>query len=318
MNEDLQIRLYNEGDEAGISGLFSACYGGREFPLQYWKWRFRDAPAGQGVIVLAWDGERMAAHYAVTPVTLWVGGQKCGTGLSGTTMTHSDYRGRRLFPILAEQTYELMHQRGLEMVWGFPNDLSHRGIIKDIRWTDISEVPTFRLHLPSGRLKLRPAEAVDEIEELGSDFDELWAAARERYSVIALRDRATLTWRYRFNPVDIYRFIAARRDGELAGYAVLKQYGDELHITDYLARDLDADLELMHKAIHIALEESRTAVSLWLNCNLPLHRELERLGFVNEERITYFGGRLLGDGLGGAGMYDYRSWYLTMGDSDVY
>lgn len=45
---------------------------------------------------------------------------------------------------------------------------------------------------------------------------------------------------------------------------------------------------------------------------------LERIGFHNGEPITYFGALALQAYLNQTELYDFRQWYLTMGDSDVF
>jgi hypothetical protein len=70
--------------------------------------------------------------------------------------------------------------------------------------------------------------------------------------------------------------------------------------------------------VQIARQASLSAVSLWLNVSHPLHWRLEKVGFRNSEPITYFVGRVLQPALSEAIVLDYRNWYLTMGDSDVY
>jgi len=58
---------------------------------------------------------------------------------------------------------------------------------------------------------------------------------------------------------------------------------------------------------------------MWLNYTLPLHRELEKYGFANKEPITYLGAKLFKSVYKNAGRsFDFRNWYLTMSDSDVF
>ena len=57
---------------------------------------------------------------------------------------------------------------------------------------------------------------------------------------------------------------------------------------------------------------------MWLSVVHPLHRALERLGFRNEGPVTYLGARLLRPLPPGSNLFDFRDWYFTMGDSDVY
>jgi hypothetical protein len=314
----VDIRPYQPGDERPILDLFRQSYG-RGLGEQVWAWRFRDHPAGAGVIDVAWDGDVLAAHYAVSPAIVRMDGHDRRTGVSGTTMTHPAYRGRGLFPELARSTYARMTELGMAMVFGFPNRLSHRGFIRDLGWIDISEVPTFRLSLP-GRLSLPAAcDNVVELDGFDDRFDRLWNRLKDDFRMVSRRDCRYLQWRYRRNPTGQYRILAYLDAQELSGYAVLKRYKEEWHVVDILALpDTDVGEQLIYRAAEIALEGSALALSLWLNVTHPLHWALERLGFQNEGPVTYFGGLILRPDLVGTIAYEYRNWYLTMGDSDVY
>lgn len=312
----MELGRFAPGEEQAILDLFAITFR-RELPRAWWEWRFRNTPPGPGVIVLAREGGRLAAHYAVAAIRLSIDGRDVVSGLSGTTMTHPDFRGGRLFPSLARATYDEMLREGMQLVWGFPNSQSHRGFVRDLGWSDIWEIPTFRVRLPLAKPVPSAADVTFCTGPLDG-FDDLWRAMRTRHRVIAARDAATIEWRYRANPTEQYRILQRVVTGSLCGYAVLKRYKEDLHIVDLLARDDETGVALVHAAIGHALTEGATAVSMWLNVNHPLHLELERIGFQNELPVTYLGARTLDPALSQSSLRDYRDWYVTMGDSDVY
>jgi hypothetical protein len=215
-----------------------------------------------------------------------------------------------------------MAESGMVMVWGFPNIFSHRGLIRDVAWVDIQEVPTLRLPLVP---RFRLAGGVDNITELTAfdeRFDALWAEVLDAYPVIARRDRAQLQWRYVENPGSRYRILACMERERVSGYVILKRFYTEMQVVDILVtRDdqgVEVGVQLLARATEIALENSALALSLWLNVTHPLHHALEKLGFRNGEPVTYFGGRALLPDAPTAELYDFRLWHLTMGDSDVF
>ncbi len=314
---NLSLRPYQPGDEQAILELFSVCYPGAMAPAA-WAWRFRDNPAGAGVITLAWDGATLAAHYAVTSLAMGCQGRAVAAGLSGTTMTRPAYRGRRLFPLLGRETYDRMCAAGMGMVWGFPNHLSHRGFIRDLEWADIYEVPKF-LWQPAGTAAV--ASSVDvpaELPEFDDRFDALWARVGAGMQLAVRRDRRHLDWRYARHPDQRYRILAAAEPGQLLGYAVFKRYQDEFQVVDLLSLPDPAIGErLVLRVAELALAEGAAGVSLWLNVAHPLHAALEKLGFRNAAPITYLGGRAWQPDLVPIAR-DYRNWHVTMGDSDVF
>lgn len=318
MDDNLTFRSFKLTDKKLILDLFTHSYGHSSSELA-WSWRFIGNPSGSAIIQLAFEGSLLVAHYAITPVSLRNEGRNLATGLSGTTMTHSAYRGRGLFPILARNTYRRMKEMGMAMVWGFPNSMSHRGFIKDLNWVDLYEVPTFRLSLSNSRSLPSSGEAVVELDEFPQNVDDLWESVRNDYSILTVRDRQFLNWRYVQNPTGRYRIIAHLDGSDLLGYAVYKRYKNEFQVVDILTvNDTDIGVQLITHIIHRAIDESLDAVSMWLNVTHPLHRALERLGFSNGLPVTYFGGLVLQPELSNAGLYDFKRWYITMGDSDVF
>lgn len=319
MNDEFEFRSYQSGDEVKIFELFKQCYG-QDLDENVWKWRFQNNPAGLGDIELVWSGNILVGHYAITTMRTQIGGQEYLTGLSGTTMTHPSYRGLGLFPLLARRAYKRMVENGKAMVWGFPNAMSHRGFIKNLRWRDIYEIPTLRL-LISERLRLpNPANNVTVCKKFDDRFDQMWDQAKSRYGVGTIRDSMYLQWRYMNNPAECYRTLIYTDHDAIMAYVVFKRYRDELQIVDLFGvDDPEPLLHLVAQVAEIAREESARAISLWLNVMDPLHHQLEKSRFVLGEPVTYFGGlALLPALLSSSSLVDFRDWYITMGDSDVF
>lgn len=314
----IDLRPYRVGDEAAIADLFHETYG-RAMSDELWRWRFRDSPAGESIIQLAWDGDVLAGHYAVTQVSLSVEGERGSSGLDVTTMTHPDYRGRGLFRKLAEATYGHSADVGLGMVWGFPNRNSHRGYAQDLGWVDIWEIPTLRWRAPMLTRLGTSSLDIAEVFSFDERFDDLWREVRRDHCVMVERDLQYLKWRYTAKPEAQYRIVVCQDGHNLFGYAVFKRYEDELQVVDLLIQDdVEIGRQLLVEVARIAVSESAGAISLWLNVTHPLHRTLERMGFENGAPVTYFAGLALRPDLVNKGVYDFRNWYITMGDSDVY
>lgn len=318
MNE---IRSFKEGDESSILELFQMSYSGRQMPLPYWQWRFRINPLGQGIISLSWDDKILVAHYAVTNISLSIMGRNYSAGLSGTTMSHPTYRGRGLFPSLARYTFQGMSDRGMVMVWGFPNSVSHRYFIDNLEWQDIYEIPVLRLQLAYQKMSsFSVSSSVYELFDVDDRFDRLWETCRKDYDIIVCRHRAYINWRYFSNPVEKYRLVThVENDDQIKGYAVFKRYGNEIQIVDLLIskKDVSVGRQLIHYIIAQAYAAGAKSISLWLNVTHPLHHVLEKIGFRPEGPITYFCGLLL-NSQHDESLYNFRRWYFTMSDSDVY
>ncbi len=319
MREHLDIRPYQKGDEKQILELFGHAFAPRQLSLPYWSWRFQDNPYGPAVIELAWQNDRLVAHYAVTRLMMRIAGETLCAGLTGTVMTHRDFRGRGLLSALGRKAYQDMADQGIKLVWGFPNSTSHRTFVRDLHWRDIYEVPMFRL--PLNALKapsLQNNPCVREGIDVDERFDRLWRRVCGDYDMVVCRNRAYLAWRLA-KPTERYRVVTFSDGDELRGYAVFKRYSDEFQLVDLLSakNDREAAVGLIGFVIGRGLEEKVQSVSLWLAVAHPVHSVLESLGLRPEGPVTYLAGLALDPDLDQT-IYDHRRWSISMIDSDVF
>ena len=75
-----------------------------------------------------------AAFYGVYATDLIVNGKILKCAQSGDTMTHKDHIGKGLFTQLAKKTHELSKEKGVELIFGFPNSNSKPGFLKHLNW----------------------------------------------------------------------------------------------------------------------------------------------------------------------------------------
>jgi GNAT superfamily N-acetyltransferase len=318
IGSEFDIRSYVPGDEIHILKLFRQSFG-RDLSKERWSWRYEDNPAGAGLIGLAWHGDVLVAHHSISRVMLCIDGHEWTVGLGRRAMTHPQYRGRGLYVELARRTWARMAELGMPMALAFPNSFTHRLVVRDMGFVDVHEVPTLRLPMHSGSFLPAPSAHIVELQDFDDRFDQLWRLARGEYRIITRRNREHLVWRYVRNPTGQYRILAYMGSKDLLGYAVFKRYQEELQVIDILTvQDVGVGIQLILRIAQLALEESASALSLWLNMSHPLHWALEKLGFRNGEPIAYFTARILRPELVEDAVYDYRNWYLTMGDSDVF
>jgi len=162
------------------------------------------------------------------------------------------------------------------------------------------------------------------VRSIGPAFDDLWKRLQDRHQLITRRDAAHLHWRYLVNPGATYRILAVDGRNGLDGYCVVKLYQNEFQIVDILADNDNTFADLVHSIVHMAEEENIPSIALWYNVHDPRHLLLESMGFANDSPVTYLSGTLQFGERVRAGdaecpvWLDYRNWYITMGDSDVF
>ena len=105
-----------------------------KFSFDYLKWQYVENPIGQVVGFNAYKDDVLAAHYETIPVYMNVKGKKTLGLLSKDTATHPDHRGKHLFTLLAERTYQYAAENDYKFVIGVANANSTPGFIKHLKF----------------------------------------------------------------------------------------------------------------------------------------------------------------------------------------
>ena len=115
-----------------------------KFNLEYMRWQYADNPVGKIVGFNAYMGDVLAAHYVTMPIYMNIEGKKTLGVLSLNTATHPEHRGKRLFTILAEKTYEYAAENGYKFVIGVANAQSTHGFLKHLKFKLVGPL-TFKI-----------------------------------------------------------------------------------------------------------------------------------------------------------------------------
>lgn len=87
-----------------------------------------------GFIAYHIETNEPAAFYGVYSYPVLLDGKKVLAVQSGDTMTHKNHTGKGLFIELAKRTYKLAREKGVELVFGFPNQNSFPGFVNKLNW----------------------------------------------------------------------------------------------------------------------------------------------------------------------------------------
>jgi len=249
-------RRYQPGDEVQILQLRRLVFGDGDEQRNaesYWRWEFRDNPAGDGRIWLAVAADKIVGQYAVIPVRMQYCGEVMMGSLSLDTMTHPDFRRQAVFATLANNLYEELERESIPVTYGFPNENSVEGFVTKLDWMYVRSLPVFvkpldvsrivgrflgdrslayligKVSNPLARLLFRPTHAFQGersklkwIERFDARMDGFWEQVAARRRIAAVRDSTYLNWRYFDNPGRRYWAVVAERDGEILGYVILR------------------------------------------------------------------------------------------------
>jgi len=249
-------RDFREGDEDNLRKLHKLVFD-TQISIERWKWRYKENPAGQSIIVVAESNQRIVGQYALVPLIMRIENTLCVGSQSLDTMVHPDYRGQGIFVSLAEKAYKVAEEKGIRFIYGFPNGNSHYGITTKLGWRDIydgiplwikpinleslikkrflhnyliakmgssaSKLILWLLNNKYSRIQENTAVCViREISSFDNRFDAHYQAASKEYSIMVVRDERYLNWRYLRKPGERYTTFVAERGERLLGYIVLK------------------------------------------------------------------------------------------------
>jgi hypothetical protein len=80
------------------------------------------------------ESNDLAAYYGVFPMRMTIDGKDYLVAQSGDTMTAPEHQKKGLFTDLAKLTYKLAEEKGIQMIFGFPNKNSLPGFQKKLDW----------------------------------------------------------------------------------------------------------------------------------------------------------------------------------------
>jgi GNAT superfamily N-acetyltransferase len=110
-----------------------------------------------GFIAFSPDGTAIG-YYGVIPCFLSCNGRRILAAQSADTMTHPGYRLKGLFVELANLTYNLCRENGINLVIGFPNQHSYHGAVQKLGWKMTDSMSCFTLPVktwPLDKLAMR-------------------------------------------------------------------------------------------------------------------------------------------------------------------
>lgn len=312
--EKIMVRLYRDGDEAGIRELFREVFG-REMTSREWQWKYK-SPGREKVhsVVAVSQNNTVLAHYGGMPLRVSYHGREIRALASTDVMTNRHHRGfvllRKIMTLFRDEALK----EGFRFCHGFPTEKTlmqpaeKLGIIE--RCTPVAEAvkeAVFRNSAERFTYRLEPIGFDD------SRISLLWDASAPINRFAVVRDRDYLLWRYRDHPIFSYQCwgLTRRWGKDLLGLAVTKTTQDDTLPAMDLLFSGHALGPLLGKLENLCCSSGRKRLVLWLPAHF--HRLLSRHGFSITETATL--ARFIGDAF--ISRDEMASdFYYTMGDTD--
>jgi len=352
------MRAYREGDEEAILGLFRAVSPEKRYDhtewMRWWRWMYKDNPAGSGRIWLAEYNNKIVGHYAIVPVRLAIAGKTVLASQAMDALTHPDYRRQRIFESLASKVFSEAAKDGIHIVYGFPNQFSYPGHINKLDWFNIANMQLMlkplnwknaisvmtkntalgailsplatllcnKAFLMRNKVNAVEGLTVNEIASFDQRFDMLWPRVANQFQIMVERKSDYLKWRYGA-PETNYSIFIAEKHSEIWGYLVSKHLvvdGIKVNLVfDMLARSEEVLHCLIAKAIRDCQENGVALIQYQLAANEVYQRVLRRNGFISLpfSKGNHFCAYSSSTDISKQFLGNPRNWFVQIGDSDL-
>jgi GNAT superfamily N-acetyltransferase len=327
-----EIKLVNHADNVEeLVGLFNQTFGIRKSE-KAWNWKYLQNPlsSNETEVIIALDKGRIVGARPFMFAEMWINGKKAKTAQHCDTMVHPDHQRMGIFSKMGRFSIEYLQKRGIALSYGFPNSLSSKGFLKQGYEELVETEKLFKIMNPeaiSYRIKnrllarsssflyrrfldrrswdLSKDSEIFETEKSGKISSELTEIdnLRSREVIDLSRSEDYLRWRFDSHPEHEYRYVLAKRNGELFGFAVisLQKQPDGMNlglIVDHLVRDSNpACYETLIDRIiaEFRKQENCDIIVTWAIGEPELKKLLlKKFGFKSSLRFPY--GRLFPHG----------------------
>jgi hypothetical protein len=287
----------------------------------YWDWRFNNKFLKKPFGKIALSKKKIVSHYIVQPINYKIKNKQKNILLSLWTMTDPEYFRTNIGLLhgLIKETYELAKKRKFFLVIGFANKKSH---LIFTRWFGFKQIKIMNELIKTLPINFSPKKILEctKIRKFDSTFTNFYKNHNTTKNRICTpRTSKYLNWRYLEKPDKEYKCYKILKEKELAGYFILKNYlGKKCQIIDFLAtNNSDVYNTIINKSIEFAIENKLTEISLWAPKDISFYAHLKKIGFEERKMETYF---IIKNLNGNQDPYveNFKNWYITMSDSDVF
>jgi len=329
----------------------------------YQEWQCQRGPAGVAIGTLAREADtgRLVGQAVAIPTRVRLAGRVFTAGLSLEPVSDPAYQDRGIAADLLRDVRDLSAGEGMAFTYALPDQGSYRAYLGQAGFKSVGSVPLLIRPLDPERLAMKtagsrvlartasvarrmwrtpapvpwqealPGLEIAEVDSFGGSFAIFWERVQHRFPVMVVRDPAYLNWRFVDVPVREYARFAARSEGVVRGFIVLRatslgRFSAGLVVdlivepsaegraagrllidraySHFKERDLDivAGLALRHTD-EFRLLRSR---GFWVSPRFLEPRPFRLVVRCHDEEPSP--SRLA---------YDLRNWFVTMGDFDI-
>jgi len=360
----IEIRLAKHFEEKEkLLNLFRASFG-FSISVEHWDWKHLQNPLASSdpEVIVAVDNGKIIGARPFLPAEMWLGNKKVKAAQHCDTMVHPDYQGKGIFNQMGQFAVRYLKDNGYALSYGFPGPMSRPGFLKQ-GYRIVAETENmFRVVHPQKLLSYKlgnkilasglgffydalsiieakkttcssdsfQVEICDRFTDDLKDVDDL----RDKSGINLVRSESYLRWRFDRYPDHRYRYVIAKKDAKLWGYAVVsvqQQQNGSVNglIVDYMVKnkDLACFRVLIDKCLKELGKSESDILLAWAFSEPQLRKELlTHFGFKSSVKFPYnkmFGyayldAMLIDENLAqGVDIYDRNNWRVTHAYADT-
>ena len=305
---------YEPSQRDDVRGLMAAVWG-EAATADDFDWWYDGNPTGERLLSLVVDDGRVAGASGMSYFRMRLGGEERIVAFALDAATHPDYRGRGLWSVLELHNEDACRAAGAVAALGFTNPVAGPILVDKLGWRDLA-----RLRLWARPLSPRASDSTlrddggPTIDRFDAEAEDLYRRASAEWGAHVVRTAEYLNWRFADSPRQ-YRILAERREGRLAGWAVVTHKRYQGRAVGVVA-DLVADGRRSARVLLCRAAHNVRAQALVALVNRPERASYVAAGFVPTHKAIRFIGKPLAPGFGLPTTRD--AWYLALGDTDIF
>lgn len=333
---------------------YKVCFDNNDDPksLARLEWMHFQNPVNECYIDFAIHNESKAIGglYAVFPARFKYFQKVIIGSQSIDTLVDKDHRRKGLFKKMAASLYDRCKNKGVQFVYGFPNDQSSFAFFNRLGWSPIADVPFLikiinlkyikkKLAIKSKALSffvppikvastkmnsLAEGITIEEIKDaFNEEVDDIWAEFSSGINFAIQRDRVYLNWRIFKKPEQDYDVYGLYDKGKLVGlviYTLSDKHGGKIgYIVEYmfLSKYESESKILLQYANKEMIKRGADAILAWNFKHSPNHRNYKKGGYIKfPEKLKpiklFFGIKFFNNA-----SIKLQDWYISYCDSDT-
>ena len=317
---------------------------------EYFDWQYRNGPYGMAKILLAKnDDGKIIGMEPILPMKLSINNKVVMSSLSCNSIVDPKFRNQGIFSKLLTNILDLISAKEISSIYSIPNTKSHKIFIKN-GFTNISELPLLVRPLKlsnyfSSPIKeiIKPFEIFWKIKKSNSnielfenkinlEFDNILLDLSKRIQVFQKRDKEFLEWRYKNHPSRKYEMYVLKENNKVMGYIIMritninmKKIGIILDfVCDSKIKDKESSKDLVKKVLERFWEEEVALSIATAGINSHEMKILHKVGFktspkfLKPEPLYFVVGGINSNTENFKRMKDFKNWFFTLGDYDVF